>query len=185
MIHMPRRSVTRFFIPLIDVLLLLFCIFLLMPLVDEPGDAASVKNKTGEDPARLWAELQQLRQERAQWGQVQQLQAETERLGLELANLRQQKAKLLGQRLVVHVLDIDGQTGALSFQDGPRPLAIAQQHDALELIARHRRQAGGRELYYHFRRPPNSGFPTRELRAEYGHWFGQVANSLAKEKPGE
>ncbi|HMF11926.1 MAG TPA: hypothetical protein VKE94_06450, partial [Gemmataceae bacterium] len=33
MIKLPRRSVTRFFIPLIDVLLLLFCIFLLMPLV--------------------------------------------------------------------------------------------------------------------------------------------------------
>ena len=33
MIQMPRRSVTRFFIPLIDVLILLFCIFLLMPLV--------------------------------------------------------------------------------------------------------------------------------------------------------
>ena len=33
MIHMPHRSVTRFFVPLIDVLLLLFCIFLLMPYV--------------------------------------------------------------------------------------------------------------------------------------------------------
>ena len=35
MIHMPHRSVTRYFVPLIDVLLLLFCIFLLMPLADE------------------------------------------------------------------------------------------------------------------------------------------------------
>ena len=35
MIQMPHRSVTRFFIPLIDVLLLLFCIFLLMPLANE------------------------------------------------------------------------------------------------------------------------------------------------------
>ena len=33
MIHMPHRSVTRFFIPLIDVLLLMFGIFLLMPMV--------------------------------------------------------------------------------------------------------------------------------------------------------
>ena len=43
-IHMPHRSVTRFFIPLIDVLILLFCIFLLMPYVKlvegEPGDLA-------------------------------------------------------------------------------------------------------------------------------------------------
>src|SRR5437762_12655451 len=35
MIAMPRRSVTRFFIPLIDVLLLLFCAFLLMPMVNQ------------------------------------------------------------------------------------------------------------------------------------------------------
>jgi len=33
MIRLPQRSVTRFFIPLIDVLTLLFCIFLLIPLV--------------------------------------------------------------------------------------------------------------------------------------------------------
>ena len=33
MLTPPRRSVTRFFIPLIDVLILLFCIFLLMPYV--------------------------------------------------------------------------------------------------------------------------------------------------------
>ena len=45
MIELPRRSVTRFFIPLIDVLTLLFCIFLLMPVMkgkaDGPGSAES------------------------------------------------------------------------------------------------------------------------------------------------
>ena len=30
---------TRFFIPLIDVLTLLFCVYLLMPMVGEPGEA--------------------------------------------------------------------------------------------------------------------------------------------------
>ena len=35
MIHMPRRNVTRFAIPLIDVLILLFCIFLLMEFNSE------------------------------------------------------------------------------------------------------------------------------------------------------
>ena len=39
MIEFPRRSVTRFFIPLIDVLTLLFCIFLLMPLVKAKAEA--------------------------------------------------------------------------------------------------------------------------------------------------
>ena len=35
MIRLPRRSVTRFFIPMIDVLTLLFCMFLLMPIIRE------------------------------------------------------------------------------------------------------------------------------------------------------
>ena len=38
MIQMPRRSVTRFFIPLIDVMTLLFCIFLLMPMIQSTGE---------------------------------------------------------------------------------------------------------------------------------------------------
>ena len=33
MIQLPRRSVTRFFIPLVDVLTLLFCVFLIMQAV--------------------------------------------------------------------------------------------------------------------------------------------------------
>ena len=43
---MPRRSVTRFFIPLIDVLILMFCIFLLMPFVK----ATSEGSDTGDGP---------------------------------------------------------------------------------------------------------------------------------------
>ena len=42
MIQMPQRSVTRFFIPLIDVLTLLFCIYLLMPIV-KPALAEDVE----------------------------------------------------------------------------------------------------------------------------------------------
>ena len=38
MIRLPQRSVTRFFIPLIDVLTLLFCIFLVLPLAKSPED---------------------------------------------------------------------------------------------------------------------------------------------------
>ena len=37
MIRMPQRSVTRFFIPLIDVLTLMFCIYLLLPIVETPS----------------------------------------------------------------------------------------------------------------------------------------------------
>ena len=47
MLKMPQRSVTRFFIPLIDVLTLLFCIFLVMPLATDAREA----NKTAAEKA--------------------------------------------------------------------------------------------------------------------------------------
>ena len=53
MITPPRRSVTRFFIPLIDVLILLFCIFLLMPFVSAPAspeEAAKQEPKPAPAP---------------------------------------------------------------------------------------------------------------------------------------
>ena len=57
MIHPPRRAVTRFFIPLIDVLILLFCIFLLMPFVEK--EAGSGKLTPGEAEA-LRRQIEQL-----------------------------------------------------------------------------------------------------------------------------
>src|SRR5207245_9644794 len=49
MIQFPRRSVTRFFIPLIDVLTLLFCIFLLMPMIKETGEAQESAGTSAAD----------------------------------------------------------------------------------------------------------------------------------------
>src|SRR6516225_3918230 len=77
MIQMPRRSVTRFFIPLIDVLILLFCIFLLMPYVKPvEGDVGDVTGKgtiaepppeaAPGDVAELRREIERLRADREQ-----------------------------------------------------------------------------------------------------------------------
>src|SRR6266852_5028203 len=55
MIAFPRRSVTRFFIPLIDVLTLLFCIFLLMPMIKETGETQESLNSPVAD-LTLWQE---------------------------------------------------------------------------------------------------------------------------------
>ena len=67
MIRRPRRSVTRFFIPLLDVFILLFCIFLLMPYVKpaegEAGAATPLEPKPG-DLAELKSEIDALRRER-------------------------------------------------------------------------------------------------------------------------
>lgn len=65
MITPPRRSVTRFFIPLIDVLILLFCIFLLLPFVSSPAQSEST-SKDEADAAAVAAptSIDQLREER-------------------------------------------------------------------------------------------------------------------------
>ena len=49
MIVLPRRSVTRFFIPMIDVLILLFCAFLLMPFSNRTD--AGTASGHNSDPA--------------------------------------------------------------------------------------------------------------------------------------
>ena len=62
MIELPRRSVTRFFIPMIDVLTLLFCIFLLMPMVKPPPSSPTsagpkVRRNRHQNPVVLAAIL--------------------------------------------------------------------------------------------------------------------------------
>jgi hypothetical protein len=171
MIHIPRRSVTRFFIPLIDVLTLLFCIFLLMPYVkrsDDAGRAGSVSDrsapnideaKTGDpNPAELAGRVEKLRQE--------------------VEKLRTARGQVIQDRLLVHVLEIDPQDGKLYFRD-PQRVEIAGPAEASALIARHKEAAGSKELYYlilYPRRP--SGFPTQRQYTSYDRWFLGVAHSF-------
>ena len=54
MLEMPKRSVTRFFIPLIDVLTLLFCVFLITPLTRMSGeDGENQANRTPEEQVEI------------------------------------------------------------------------------------------------------------------------------------
>src|SRR5271166_5522158 len=102
MLEMPRRSVTRFFIPLIDVLTLLFCVFLIMPLARNPSDEGEdLRSKTPEE------QVDYLRQEN------KRLREESLKLQQELAALRQQKLKDLKARLVTRILGFDFAKGLL------------------------------------------------------------------------
>ena len=77
MIELPKRSVTRFFIPLIDVLILLFCIYLLMPIIK--GPAESTAEASGDEVAPLGEpEKQELRRLRREVRELQQKSALTE-----------------------------------------------------------------------------------------------------------
>jgi hypothetical protein len=170
MIQMPRRSVTRFFIPLIDVLTLLFCIFLVLPLAEAPGE------QTSEDLRRLEQERQRLQQ---QLEEARRSGAEPRELQEQIERLRQQQAKALQERLTVRVLEIDARTGKLYYLD-PERVEVRDQADAHALIDRDRRERGlgNRELYYLILYPRDRGssYPTRGQQAQYDRWFQGVAH---------
>ena len=183
MIELPKRSVTRFFIPLIDVLTLLFCVFLLMPVV-QPSDAAN----TGDNGATA-AKLRQLEEELAQ---IHAQGGDTRKLQEELERLRKQLGKSIKDRLAVRVLEIDGKTGKLSYQrrdpnGGVTGITIDTQTDASALIDLDRRErgVGQRELYYLILYPRDlkSSHPTNDEYKKYQRWFEGVA--LGFDVPGE
>lgn len=189
MIHMPRRSVTRFFIPLIDVLLLLFVIFLLMPIanLEEMEKKDKAVSELGDDIDSLERELARRTQEvraledaRAGADELLQLRAEVDKL-------RQAANQPLNKRTAIYVIDIDGKTGEISYYDSARPdqkvVKLTDEDIVAALIDRHQRDAGGRELYYLFLYPrPETGFPTRAQERRYQAWFAKVGHSL-KEGP--
>jgi hypothetical protein len=170
MIQFPRRSVTRFFIPLIDVLLLLFCIFLLMPLVK--GGNESVAEETNvvrqERVRKLEEELERLRR---------QLRDTPQDVRTELEKLRQEKIQTLQDKLAIRVLEIDAANGKLAYRD-PERVEIDTQAKATEMMEQDRAQRGKREMYYLilYPRDPASPYPLREQRERYERWFASAAH---------
>jgi hypothetical protein len=167
MIQLPRRSVTRFFIPLIDVLTLLFCIFLVLPLAKGPEDNSEEVAALEERLREREDEVERLRQ--AGRDLPNELRDEIERL-------RQEKVKALQKRLSVRVLEIDLDTGKLDYRD-PERIEIPDEAAAHALIESDRRKLGQRELYYLilYPRNPASTYPTRGQREHYDRWFQGVA----------
>jgi hypothetical protein len=178
MIQMPTRSVTRFFIPMIDVLTLLFCIYLIMPMVDTAGEAELETERQARE-----ARLKQLESELARLGSSGE-QAPA-KLREELERLRKEKIETLKNRLSVRVLEIDPANGKLYFRD-PDRVEIRDAVEAHQLIERDRQTQGvaRRELYYLvlYPRDRTSGYPTREQRQGYDRWFDGVA--LGYDVPG-
>jgi hypothetical protein len=168
MIQLPRRSVTRFFIPLIDVLTLLFCIFLLMPLVKRTCDSEAAA--PGGEVLTPGTEIASLSPE--------ELARRLEETRRELERLRKDKIEVLQKRLAIQVLEIDAKTGKLYFRD-PEPVEIASAEDARRLVERQRQQAGDRELYYLFLFPRQvSGYPEEGQVRQYDRWFQGVAHGI-------
>ena len=177
MIQLPKRSVTRFFIPLIDVLTLLFCIFLLMPMVKSGSEAATGNPEPTITPftAEERQELEQLRQEKRAWMEWNRLQEE-----LKLLSAKVREA--LEQGMFLRVLEI-GEEGKLFFYDPgkekDRRVEITQDNVGAFLETQ-KRLARGKELYllilYPRRADGFPGFPLQEQRDQYDRWFQDVAH---------
>jgi hypothetical protein len=169
MVQMPRRSVTRFFIPLIDVLTLLFCVFLVMPLAKSAGEDPS--QSTAEELKKVQAQLDRLRGMGAD---------EPERVRKELEELRQAKVEAIKERFMPLVLEIDGTNGKLYSQRAGRRLEI-DERAARDLMEQDRRQYDGkREIMYVILYPrlPNTGFPRFGDREAIARWFQGAAVSF-------
>jgi hypothetical protein len=139
MIRMPRRSVTRFFIPLIDVLILLFCIFLLMPIVEEGAEGPGRAKLTAGEAEQLRAEIERQRQHIAELERTRPSNR-TRELEEELARLRREASRSVTERLVIRTFQIDPKTGELVYYD-PERMVVRNQADALELLDRDRKKS--------------------------------------------
>ncbi|MDB5311592.1 MAG: hypothetical protein JWO38_5794 [Gemmataceae bacterium] len=175
MISLPRRSVTRFFIPLIDVLILLFCIFLLMPFVSAPARPDDEKpDAKAPPPAALPTDVQELQK---------QLAAVTKDRD-EAAKRLDRFQKERGERLVVRVLEIDPGSGRLVYY-APGRQEIASQAQAEQLIAYEKRLAGEKDIFFTIQYPRQaSKHPTETDLAGYRDWFKNVPHGFEIPRPG-
>lgn len=122
MIKLPRRSVTRFFVPLIDVLILLFCIFLLMPFVSGPA--------TSEPDTKAASPKEQLPTN------VTDLQRELSEARARIARMEKASQTQLADRLSVRVLQVGkDKNGVYLYYFDPDRQEIRTEADALKLIA--------------------------------------------------
>ncbi|MSQ95909.1 MAG: hypothetical protein EXR98_15335 [Gemmataceae bacterium] len=187
MIQMPRRNVTRFFIPLIDVLILLFCIFLLMEFTSE-----SKFDKEAETVAEQSAALELLQtdfdasnRELQKFAEDRPRLTELAKLRAELEALQKTNQHTLQQQAYVRIIDIDGKDGSLSYFDDRKPkepsIKITSRKEAQTLIDRHKEEANGRQVYYYFLVPRGTRFVTTAgQEQDYREWFKGAANSMVK-----
>jgi hypothetical protein len=181
MIRLPRRSVTRFFIPMIDVLTVLFCMFLLMPIIQEN---AAISDPDGIDPQKSPDELR---------SELLELSREQDRAKTILLELEKKQRQLRQEVLYIKVIDISPKDGSLSYFDaakpGQPPLQISSREIARALIGQHKKEAEGLKLIYLFTRPFDPAFPhtlqpDQQMMATYRSWFeGVECTGLVTSQP--
>jgi hypothetical protein len=162
----PKRAVTRFLIPFIDVLILLFCIFLLMPFVSSPEDALA-----GPPPAPQ-VEVPK---------DAAELQRQLNEAKRRVEQMRKDRTPT-ADKMSVRVLEIDPATGKLfAFEpDTANPRQEVKDHaDAQRLIDRQRRTAGAKEAFFLILYPRQlTGYPLQKQTDAYRRWFKDVPHGF-------
>ena len=171
MITPPRRSVTRFFIPLIDVLILLFCIFLLMPFVSGPPAPDQQDTKAAQPKEQLPENVREL--------QTALTEARERLKRMEKANQAQ-----LTDRISARVLQVgkDGNGVFLYYYD-PERQEIRTEADALKLITQQKTVAsaagGVKDVLFLIMYPRDAsgtpaGYPSATEEQILRGWFRDV-----------
>jgi len=159
-INRPTRSVTRFFIPLIDVLILLFCMFLLLPVVSEQKRSEEEEKKTA-DPTSVERELQAVK-------------AELDRARKDVAQLQAER-KNPADRYSICVLDIDPKDGSLIYYRNGKPQLVTDPRSAQDVIDTHKLLTPERDPYFVILMPRVlSGFPSGPQVRQFRNWFRDV-----------
>jgi hypothetical protein len=173
-IRPPQRAVTRFFIPLIDVLILLFGIFLFLPFVSRPDGSTPDPDADPTSPAGVRS-AEELRQ------RVVELELKLERANQEIARLQRDLTNP-ASRLSVRVLEIDADTGRLYYfdPDSPEPRQeVRDQADAQRLIDQQRRLARGKDVFFLVLYPRKlTGFPLQQQVDAYRRWLKDVPHGF-------
>ena len=165
MIQLPRRAVTRFFVPLIDVLILLFCIFLLMPFVSKPDPGKPAPDPADAAEPTLPADVAELQR------QLTEAKRRIDRLMKDRASL--------ADRMSVKVLEIDGATGKLFSYEPDGRQEVRDQADAQRLIDRQKRAAGAKEAFFLILYPRVlTGYPLQRQIDAYSRWFRDVPHGF-------
>jgi hypothetical protein len=177
-IERPKRAVTRFFIPLIDVLILLFCIFLLLPFTNQPGTAKSADNQAEEKKEMTREEL--LRENAG-------LRLELAKAQKDIRQLQEERTNP-AEKVAPFVIEIEPSQGHLIYYSGGKARRINDQRDAQEVIDQHKRRIGiGKDPLFIIMMPRQfSVWPSAPQLAMYQSWFkdvpAQINNPLAPDR---
>lgn len=194
MIETPKRSVTRFFIPLIDVLILLFGVLIVLP-VSEQRNAIAVETEdgkseqVGEQQIRNFKE--QIKKLEKELEDLRKMQPIPEELRKRLELLEKDPAALL----VIYKLHINPDNGFLFYDDGISREQIKSERDLLLLIRPHvngvldrQKKApppgGGKyQLLYVLQYPlKKTFFPTRDQEQKYLTWSEKIQSEITQVK---